>query len=147
MAATTRSTRDVRSAFAPADGGVVSVGIDAPRGCPVELVDHLVEIARPHHVTDDPPAIGHDRAWLLVEVDPTLTEQLLCDRVERSGRHAFAETEAGESSPQLAGRLPGERQYHRVGGVGRAGGDPVGDTPREDASLARSRSGDHGDEL
>ena len=51
-----------------------------------------------------------------------------------------------ESAAQLAGGLSRERQGQGVAGLGRPGGDAVGDPPGEHAGLAGAGGGDDGDE-
>ena len=83
---------------------------------------------------------------MLVEVEPALPEELLGDGVERAGGDPLGQAEPRESTSQLAGGLTGEGEHDRVGEIGGADRDPVGDPAGQHAGLARPRPGDDGDE-
>ena len=92
------------------------------------------------------PAVGDDGLRATIGVGPAVLEDAEHHRVERAGLDAFADARSVEPAAQLARGLSGEREHERVPGVGGTGDDAVGDAAREHPGLARSGTGDHGDE-
>ena len=63
--------------------------------------------------------------------------------MEGAGLHALADPARPESTAQLSGRLPGEREGEGVLGLGGIGEDAMSDTSGEHPGLARPGARDH----
>ena len=133
---------------APGDGRVLGRA-DAACGGPVDLAEEVVEAAAGagvDRVGEQSTAVGDDGLRAAIGVGPAVLEDAEHHRVERAGVDPFTDPRAVEPAAQLTGSLAGEGQHERVPGFGGTGEDAVGDAAREHPGLARSGSGDHGDE-